>query len=97
MAEYAKVPNALGHRLYTLNKNRKMKKIYITPSVEIVEINSNEMINSISDAITDNGRGVKYGGVDEVGSLDPDARERILTPDEIEQLENTNEWEHGLW
>ena len=74
-----------------------MKKIYITPSVEIVKMNSCEVLNSLSNAITNSERGIRYGGVDEDGSLDPDAKDRGLSPEEMEQLQGTNEWEQGLW
>ena len=74
-----------------------MKKIYITPSVEIVKMNGCEVLNSLSNAITNSERGIRYGGVDETGSLDPSAKGRDLSQEEMQQLQNTNEWEQGLW
>jgi len=73
-----------------------MKKNYITPAVETIEMNGNEVLASISDTIQSN-NGIKYGGVDEDGTLDPSAKGRDLSPEELEQLQNTNEWEQGLW
>ena len=73
-----------------------MKKNYTAPLVEQADMSGYELLAGIS-AITDNERGIRYGGVDEDGTLDPSAKGRDLSPEELEQLQNTNEWEQGLW
>ena len=73
-----------------------MKKIYITPFVEIVKMNGSEVLASIS-GVRSQERGIRYGGVDEEGTQDPSAKLRDLSEEELLQLQNTNEWEQGLW
>lgn len=48
-----------------------MKTIYITPSMEILELSVENMI-ATSGVYSDNGIG--YGGVDEEGTLTPSSR-----------------------
>lgn len=50
-----------------------MKTLYITPSVEILELSTENMI-ATSGVTSDNGIG--YGGVDEDGSLTPSSNGR---------------------
>jgi len=73
-----------------------MKKIYITPVVETMEMGGSEVLASISGVISEE-RGIRYGGVDEDGTLDPSAKGRDLSQEEMEQFQSTNEWEQGLW
>ena len=69
----------------------------MAPAVEQTAVmNGNEMLASISNAIQSE-NGIRYGGVDEAGTLDPSAKQREITPEELEQMQNINEWEQGLW
>jgi len=69
----------------------------MAPAVEQTAVmNGNEMLASISNAIQSE-NGIRYGGVDEAGTLDPSAKQREIAPEELEQMQNTNEWEQGLW
>jgi hypothetical protein len=49
-----------------------MKKNYMKPAFEVVEIKLTKMICS-SRGVT-SPRGISYGGVDEEGSIDPESR-----------------------
>lgn len=53
-----------------------MKKIYLKPSFNVVKIKSTSLICASDDIVSD--RGMKYGGVDEGGVKDPDARESLF-------------------
>ena len=73
-----------------------MKKIYITPVVETMEMGGSEVLASISGVISEE-RGIRYGGVDEDGTLDPSAKGRgELDPTE-EVPSEQQVWEQGLW
>ena len=47
-----------------------MKKIYIAPTVEVMEVKANQLLMA-SGVTSDNG--IPFGGVDEGGTLDPAA------------------------
>ena len=51
-----------------------MKKQYITPTVEIHQLTSQEVLSSTSGV--QSSKGIGYGGVDTGGSLVPDAKQR---------------------
>lgn len=53
-----------------------MKKIYLKPGFNVVKIKSTSLICASDDIVSD--RGMKYGGVDEGGVKDPDARESLF-------------------
>ena len=48
-----------------------MKKQYMTPATEVMEMNITEQLMTISSGDT----GIGYGGVDESGSLEPAGRD----------------------
>jgi len=48
-----------------------MKKIYMTPEMEIVEVKPIQLLIVSGDGV--NGDGMPYGGVDEEGNLEPAA------------------------
>ena len=48
-----------------------MKKKYMTPSVEVVEITIKNQLLTISGG----DRGIGYGGVDDSGTMEPASRE----------------------
>ena len=73
-----------------------MKKNYITPVAEIHQLDSQEVLSSVSDAVSGN-NGIGYGGVDEAGELDPSARERGTFDPAEEVTDDQQVWEQGLW
>jgi hypothetical protein len=55
-----------------MKENMEMKKTYISPVTNVTEIELENMITA--SGVTGN-NGIGNGGVDEDGSLDPDAKE----------------------
>lgn len=53
-----------------------MKRIYIKPAIDVVNIASSSLICGSDDIVSN--KGMKYGGVDTSGSKDPDARESLF-------------------
>jgi len=64
-----------------------MRKTYISPAVREVKIGNRDMLMASvnPDAIMSNDKGIKYGGIDEEGTLDPSAR--------LMELEEEDDWE----
>lgn len=56
-----------------------MKKIYIKPVNDIIDAESEFLICGSDDIVSD--KGINYGGVDEGGVKDPDARESLFGRD----------------
>ena len=48
-----------------------MKKIYMTPDMEIVEVKPIQLLTGSGEGV--NGNGIPYGGVDEEGNMEPGA------------------------
>ena len=72
-----------------------MKRTYMTPAMILHPFASEVLLSSVSDAVSSS-NGLKYGGVDEAGELDPSARERGTDPAE-EVTDEQPTWERGLW
>ena len=53
-----------------------MKKIYIKPTTDVLETESEFLFCGSDDIVSD--KGINYGGVDEGGVKDPDARESLF-------------------
>ena len=53
----------------------------MTPAMILHPFASEVLLSSVSDAVSSS-NGLKYGGVDEAGELDPSARERGTGPAE---------------
>ncbi|MBQ7571476.1 MAG: hypothetical protein IJT19_04480 [Bacteroidaceae bacterium] len=51
-----------------------MKKTYITPNARVVVLHSIHVLAE-SGIMSDSDRGLRYGGVDVEGDLNPDARQ----------------------
>lgn len=49
-----------------------MKRVYIQPTTETVMVRQTMMICGSKDITSD--KGIDYGGVDEEGTIDPEAR-----------------------
>lgn len=64
-----------------------MKKIYLKPSVDVVNIESSSLVCASDDIQSD--KGMKYGGVDTGGVKDPEAREIVND----RSFGNSNAWE----
>lgn len=62
-----------------MKSDRTMRKIYIQPINKIVEAETESLICGSDDIHTD--QGINYGGVDEGGVKDPDARESLFGGD----------------
>ena len=73
-----------------------MKKQYITPTLEVYQLASQELLDSVSDTIRSN-NGMKYGGVDVTGTKDPDAKQRGMYEPAEEMADDQQVWEKGLW
>ena len=63
-----------------------MKKIYLKPSVDVVNIESSSLVCASDDIHSE--KGMKYGGVD-TGVKDPEAREVLID----ESITSSNVWE----
>ena len=66
-----------------------MKKHYTTPTMEILQFNSQVVLNNASDAIRSN-NGITFGGVDSNGMKDPSVKQRGLSGpvgDRVDDLE----------
>lgn len=75
-----------------------MKKHYITPVVKILQINSQVVLNNLSDAIRSNKEGMGYGGVDANGEKDPSAKQRGFSSYPVDEVADDQQvWEKGLW
>lgn len=59
-----------------------MKKRYITPVADIAEIRTVQMLNA--SGVSDEEKGIGYGGIDEEGELEPAARRRDVWEDDEE-------------
>lgn len=68
-----------------------MKKTYMRPTVVCCEMVVPMSLCSVSGG--GGGVNVGYGGVDNDGELDPDAKERIANG----EFDQYNYWETGLW
>ena len=66
-----------------------MKKAYLKPAIDVVNIASHSLICASDDIVSP--KGMKYGGVDEGGVKDPDARE-VLIDDSITSSNVWDEW-----
>ncbi len=64
-----------------------MKKIYLKPSVDVVNIESSSLVCASDDIVSP--KGMKYGGVDTDGVKDPEAREIVGD----RSFGNSNAWE----
>ncbi len=53
-----------------------MRKNYIAPSVEITEIELQQLIADSGKGVSSEGKGIGYGDVDKEGTMDPAARRR---------------------
>ncbi|MBQ9363274.1 MAG: hypothetical protein IJT97_07645 [Bacteroidaceae bacterium] len=73
-----------------------MKKQYIIPTVEIHQLASQLVLNSVSETIRSN-NGIGYGGVDEAGTKDPSAKQRDMYEPSEEMADDQQVWEKGLW
>ncbi len=62
-----------------------MKKIYIKPANEIIEAETESLFCGSDDIVSE--KGINYGGVDQGGMKDPDARESLFDRD------GSNVWE----
>lgn len=59
-----------------------MKKTYMTPVTEMIDVEVKEQLLTVSGGDT----GIGYGGVDESGSLDPAGRDDDATANWADQL-----------
>lgn len=59
-----------------------MKKTYMTPVTEMIDVEVKEQLLTVSGGDT----GIGYGGVDESGSLDPAGRDDDVTENWADQL-----------
>ena len=73
-----------------------MKKHYTTPTTEILQFNSQVVLNNASDAIRSN-NGITFGGVDSNGMKDPSVKQRGLSDPAEEMADDQQVWEKGLW
>lgn len=64
-----------------------MKKIYLKPSVDVVNIESSSLVCASDDIHSE--YGMKYGGVDTGGVKDPEAREVLID----ESITSSNVWD----
>ena len=74
-----------------------MKKHYTTPTTEILQFNSQVVLNNLSDAIRSNKEGMGYGGVDANGEKDPSVKQRGFSGPAEEVADDQQVWEKGLW
>ena len=74
-----------------------MKKHYTTPTMEILQFNSQVVLNNASDVIRSN-NGMGYGGVDANGEKDPSVKQRGFADYPAEEVADDQQvWEKGLW
>lgn len=59
-----------------------MKRLYIGPTAEVVEVSIKELIMKGSRVKSD--QGIDYGGIDEEGGKDPASRRRDVWEDDEE-------------
>ena len=74
-----------------------MKKMYITPLTETIEM---QAASVIATSILSN-RDLGYGGVDANGELDPAAKHRAAEDEMFEEdmaiMNQKNAWQEGMW
>lgn len=66
-----------------------MKKIYLKPAVDVVNIESSSLVCASDDIVSP--KGMKYGGIDTGGAKDPEARE-ILIDETVTSANAWDEW-----
>ena len=68
-----------------------MKKHYTTPTMEILQFNSQVVLNNASDAIRSN-NGITFGGVDSNGMKDPSVKQRGFSDPVGDMVDDLELW-----
>ena len=68
-----------------------MKKHYTTPTMEILQFNSQVVLNNASDAIRSN-NGITFGGVDSNGMKDPSVKQRGFSDPVEDMVDDLELW-----